>query len=151
TFNGIPAPILYAAVDQVNLQVPYEVAGMKEVTMRVTGDLGAPPFTESFILGIVPRQPSVLLSPSNFTVAIFGTDACRGFSHCVQPLAINSDGTINSPTNRAPPESIVTFFANGIGITNPALVTGAISGDLESLTPGFGSGCCSTAADQGLA
>jgi uncharacterized protein (TIGR03437 family) len=144
TFNGTPAPILYASGDQVNLQVPFEIANAREVTMTATGDLGDPPFSESFILEVTARQPSVLLEPLNFANAIFGVDTCKGFWHCVQPLALNEDGTLNSPSDPAPFGSTVTIFLNGIGVTSPSLATGGVAGPLQSLSPGAELVCCST-------
>jgi uncharacterized protein (TIGR03437 family) len=142
TFNGIAAPILFASGDQVNLQVPYEVTGQNEVTMQVTAELGDPQVSESFILGVAERQPSILISPANFAGPLYGVSACRGTQYCIQPLAYNEDGTVNSQQNPAPVGSAVTMFLNGVGVMSPSLTTGAISTMTSSLTPGVTSPCC---------
>jgi uncharacterized protein (TIGR03437 family) len=41
-------------------------------------------------------------------------------------VAMNQDGTLNSSTTPAVAGSIVTLFATGTGLTNPAGVTGAV-------------------------
>lgn len=41
-----------------------------------------------------------------------------------QAVVINQDGTINSASNAAAPGSIVTFFATGFGVTDPASTDG---------------------------
>lgn len=128
TFNGVPAPILYTSGVQINLQVPYEIAGQTQVTMQVSSQLAATPVSESYILGVVAMQPSVFLSASNFTLPIFGEVACNGTIYGgPQALALNQDGSVNSCTNPALPGSAVTFFVNGLGATSPALVTGAVN------------------------
>src|SRR6202035_4655016 len=65
TFNGIPAPILYTSGIQINMQVPYEIAGQTQVTMQVSSQSAATPLSESYILGVVAIQPSVFLSATN--------------------------------------------------------------------------------------
>ena len=136
TFNGIPAPILYAGGEQINLQVPYEIAGQNEVTMQVTSEFASPPVSESFILGVVARMPSALPSPNIFKGPLYAVTTCNGTNvFGFQPYALNADGTVNSCDNPAPSGSTVTIFLNGMGVTSPALATGAISNSLLSLSP----------------
>ncbi len=128
TFNGIPAPILYASGIQINLQVPYEIAGQTQVTMQVSSAMVSPPVSESYILGVVARQPSVFLSASNFSGPIFGQLSCAGTTYAgVQALAYNPDGSVNSCANPAPTGSRVTIFLNGAGVTSPSLSTGSVN------------------------
>jgi uncharacterized protein (TIGR03437 family) len=124
TFNGIPAPILYASGIQINVQVPYEISGQTQVTMQVLSPLVSPPLSESYILAVVERQPSVFISSN---------PQCSGSG--LQPLALNADGTQNSCMNPAPSGSVVTIFLNGLGVSNPALATGAISPSAIGLVP----------------
>jgi uncharacterized protein (TIGR03437 family) len=129
TFNGIAAPILYTSGIQINVQVPYELAGLTEVTMQVSSPQVSPPVSESYILAVVERQPSVFLAPAAFTQSIFDVSG-------LQPLALNADGTLNSSANPAAPGSTVTLFLNGLGVTNPAQQTGIISSTLTTIIPG---------------
>jgi uncharacterized protein (TIGR03437 family) len=45
-----------------------------------------------------------------------------------QAIAVNQDGSLNSPLNPAAPGSVVTFLATGAGQWSPAGVDGAIVG-----------------------
>jgi uncharacterized protein (TIGR03437 family) len=143
TFNGIAAPILYASGDQVNLQVPYEVSGTNQVTMTVSSPIGDPPVSESFILEVVARQPSMVLNTANFAGPVVGLDECRNKTvFCIQPLALNADGSVNSRDNPAASGSVVTIFVNGLGVTTPASSTGGISQSQSGLTPTIAVACC---------
>jgi uncharacterized protein (TIGR03437 family) len=128
TFNGIPAPILYTSGIQINMQVPYEIAGQTQVTMQVSSQLVTPPVSELYILGAAAIQPSVFLSATNFSGPIFGELACNGMVYSgVQALALNADGSVNSCANPAAPGSAVNIFVNGVGVTAPSLSTGAVN------------------------
>jgi uncharacterized protein (TIGR03437 family) len=135
SFNGIPAPVLYTSDIQINVQVPYEIAGMTEVAMQVS------PVSESYTLAVIARQPSVFLSASAFTQPVFDSAACNGQNFSgLQPLALNADGTQNSCDNPAAPGSTVTIFLNGLGLTTPAPSTGAVSSAAIAITPAANAG-----------
>jgi len=141
-FNGIAGPILYASGDQVNVQVPFEIDGQAQVTMQVTGELGAPAFSESFVLGVKARVPSLLISAANFAGPLFGSTACDPGTRCVLPLAYNDDGTLNGPDHPAAAGSVVTVFVNGGGVMSPMLMSGSVAPMQEELSPGVDVGCC---------
>ena len=94
-----------ASYFQVNVQVPYEITVGKTTVMRL-------------LYRDVPSNPVALetadAAPGIFTTFNGGSDA----------LALNQDGTINSPGNPAPRGSIVALFATGCGQTSPPSVTG---------------------------
>lgn len=124
-FNGIAAPLLYASATQINLQVPFEIAGQSQVAMEISSQLASPPLLESYILAVLDRQASVFLLPEDFTGTVFAAAACNGQSVSgLRPLALNADGTLNSCANPAPSGSAVTIFMNGIGVTTPPQTTG---------------------------
>jgi uncharacterized protein (TIGR03437 family) len=136
TFNGIAAPILYTSGIQINLQVPYEVAGLTEVTMQVSSQRVSPAVSESYILAVVERQPSVFISAAAFSQPLFDNASCNGQNVSgLQPLALNADGTQNSCTNPAASGSVVTIFLNGLGVSNPAQSTGVTSPSLIAISP----------------
>jgi uncharacterized protein (TIGR03437 family) len=136
TFNGIAAPILYTSGIQINLQVPYEIAGMSEVTMQVSSQLVSPPVSESYILAVAERQPSVFIAGPAFSQPLFDIASCNGQNVSgVQPLALNADGTQNSCGNPAASGSVVTLFLNGLGATNAAQTTGTSSNSLVAVNP----------------
>ncbi|HEX3747176.1 MAG TPA: SBBP repeat-containing protein [Bryobacteraceae bacterium] len=136
TFNGIPAPILYTAANQINLQAPYEIAGQSQVTMEVSSQSVSPAISESYIFAVVDRQPSIFVGAGSYGAPLFDFAACNGTSVAgVQPLAFNADGTMNSCGNPAAPGSPVTIFLNGAGVTSPAQVTGATSPAAIAVSP----------------
>jgi uncharacterized protein (TIGR03437 family) len=136
TFNGIAAPILYASGDQINLQVPYEIAGQTQVTMQVSSQSVTPAVSESYILGVVARQPAAFVSAASFADTFFDAATCNGQTVAgVEALALNSDGSVNSCTNPAAPGSTVMVFLDGMGVTAPAQATGAISASATAITP----------------
>ncbi len=136
TFNGIAAPILYTSGIQINVQVPYEIAGAEQVTMQVSSQFVSPPVAETYLLAVVERQPSVFLSAAAFSQPLFDIAMCAGQSFAgLQPLALNPDGTQNSCANPAPSGSTVTIFLNGLGVSSPAQSTGLISESLMAISP----------------
>lgn len=136
TFNGIAAPILYTSPTQINVQVPYEIASQTQVTMQVTSQLVSPAISESYLLAVVERQPSVFVAATAFSQPIFDSATCNGQNASgLQPLALNADGTQNSCANPAVSGSTVTIFLNGLGVSNPAQSTGVVSPSLVAITP----------------
>lgn len=127
-FNGIPAPILYSSAQQVNVQVPYEIAGQATVQMQVIDKQIPLPLSETLTLGVVERQPSVFLAPAAWQSSFSGYSACGGrLALGEAAVAVNADGTLNDCTNPAIAGTAVTVFVNGLGPVTPALATGAIA------------------------
>ncbi len=121
TFNGIAAPILYTSDIQINMQVPFEIAGQSEVTMIVSSTLVTPPVSESYILAVAAQQPSAFLSAVNFNGPLFGQLSCNGATFAgVQAVVTNADGSLNTCANPAPAGSIVNLYLNGLGSGNAA-------------------------------
>jgi uncharacterized protein (TIGR03437 family) len=135
TFNGIAAPILYTAANQINLQVPYEIAGQNQVTMDVSSQSISPAVSESYILAVAERQPSIFVGAASYDAPIFDIATCNGTSIAgLQPLAFNADGSANSCANPAPAGSAVTIFLNGLGVTTPLQVMiGPVAGSTAAL------------------
>lgn len=96
-FDGNAAPILYAQSGQVNVQVPYGVAGAASTNMVL---LYNGQQVGSVVLAVVPSAP-----------AIFSNVA-------------NQDGSANSQNEPAPPNSIVTVYATGEGLTTGSNTSG---------------------------
>lgn len=136
TFNGIAAPILYASGGQINLQVPYEIAGQTQATMQVSSQSVTPPVAESYYLGVATRQPSVFVAAASFAAPFFDSAVCNGQVLAgVQALALNADGSVNSCANPAATGPMVTVFLQGLGVTVPAQSTGAISESVAAVAP----------------
>ena len=107
-FDEFRAPILYAQSEQINAQVPWELAGKTTAEMHVEYN------------GVSTRTGVVTLAPS--APALF--PAQYG---APQGAILNQDGTRNSPANPAPAGSVVSIYGTGGGVTNPASVTGGIA------------------------
>jgi uncharacterized protein (TIGR03437 family) len=137
-FNGIPAPILYSDAQQINVQVPYEIAGQTTVQMSVIDKQTPLPLSETRTLGVVERQPAVFLSPAASASPFPGYTVCGGIVAIGEAaVALNADGTLNDCTNPAIAGSAVEVFLDGLGLVTPALATGAIApAPPVTLTPG---------------
>jgi len=108
TFDGLAAPLLYVAPDQINAVVPFGLAGRTAATLEISNPTGTP-FSVS-----LPVSPS---APGIFTLSASG--AGRG-------AILNQDSTVNSPDNPAARGSIVVLYATGAGQTSPSGVDGAV-------------------------
>jgi uncharacterized protein (TIGR03437 family) len=121
TFNGTPAPLLYVSPSQINVQVPFEVAGNNTAHLQITLPSPAAAVTETRDFTVTDRSPSVFVLES-------GALQCGAQSIFGQhPVALNADGTGNSCTNPAVRGSTVTIFFQGAGVTSPAQTTGSVA------------------------
>jgi uncharacterized protein (TIGR03437 family) len=109
TFDGKPAPLLYASNGQVAAVVPYEVDGKLGTQVQVTASGGT---SDSVALPVTPVAPSV------FSVDYTGSG---------QGAVLNQDGSVNSFKNPAKAGSIVSIFATGEGQTLPGGVDGKVA------------------------
>jgi len=109
-FDGVPAPVLYASAGQVNVVIPYSVAG-ESVTQVQVEYLGAlsPPVS----------LPVAATAPGMFT---------RDASGVGQGAILNAvDESLNSASNPAAPGDWVSIYATGAGVTTPAGVDGLLA------------------------
>jgi uncharacterized protein (TIGR03437 family) len=107
TFDGTPAPILYAAPGQINLVAPFSLTpGTTHIELRLAGTL-----VLALDRAVTPTHP-----------AFFTTSGLRS-----GPLAaLNQDGTVNGAVNPAAAGSIVSIFATGLGAMTPTPLDGSI-------------------------
>jgi uncharacterized protein (TIGR03437 family) len=110
-FGSVAAPILYASAKQINCIVPYEMAGQSQIAMQVQYQ-GA---TASQTL------QTASASPGAYTVNESGAGPV---------VAANQNGSLNGPSNPAVKGSYVTIYFTGGGQTNPAGVTGSVTGSV---------------------
>jgi uncharacterized protein (TIGR03437 family) len=97
-FNDILAPLLYVSATQVNVQVPFEVAGLTNVTVRVEfGGLAS----NTADVAVVATHPELF------------------------PAAVNLDGSLSTESSPSPAGAFVLLYATGQGVTSPAVETGA--------------------------
>ena len=90
-FDGIPAPVFYAQAGQVNVQVPYTVAGAPRTQVEIR-------YQQNTVAHIV--LPVADASPALF------------------PVAVNPDGSPNSSAEPAARGTIVTVYGTGEGLTD---------------------------------
>jgi uncharacterized protein (TIGR03437 family) len=106
-FHDLPAAILHASATQVTAVVPYGVSGRSQVAFSVEYN-GARSFEQ--LLPVVDSAPGI------FTAGGSG-----------QGAIVNANGTVNGPQNPAPAGSIVSIYATGEGLMNPAGIEGGIA------------------------
>lgn len=97
-FDAIPAPLLYVQYGQVNVQVPYTVAGNQSTHIEVFRDAK---LAGSLDLAVTAANPALF------------------------PVIVNQDGTLNSESSPAARGTIVAFFGTGEGLTDAANLSGA--------------------------
>ena len=96
-------PLLYLDDQQINFQMPFEVAGMSLVRIVVDNN------------GSRSEPEGVALTPS--APGIFTYDGVRA-------IATNQDGSLNSPTNPAARRDLMTVYMTGQGPVAPNWPTG---------------------------
>jgi uncharacterized protein (TIGR03437 family) len=107
--NGIPAPLTYASVDQLNAVVPYEIGTSGTATIQVMSN------------GQKSETWEVPLAAS--ASAIFTLNATGVGSGAV----LNQDNSVNSPSNPASRGTFVQVYATGEGVLSPPGVTGSVT------------------------
>jgi uncharacterized protein (TIGR03437 family) len=113
-FDETPAPLLYAAPNQVNVIAPYALQNEASTQVQIT-QAGQP--VAQLLISVIASAPAI------FTVDGSG----------VGPGAVlDQDYTLNSPSNPAEKGSVVMLFATGAGQTDPPGADGQITGDTPS-------------------
>jgi uncharacterized protein (TIGR03437 family) len=115
-FDGTAAPIIYTSAGQVNAVIPCAVAGQSSTQMIVE------------YMGAQSAPLTVALSPA--APGIFTADG----SGQGQAAALNQDNSFNGPSNPAPPGSILTFYATGVGPTSPCVDGATYQSNFPTLT-----------------
>ena len=109
TFDGVPAPMIYAVNGQLSAIIPYAVAGKSTTQMQVNyaGQQSSP-----------VTVPVIAAAPGLFTNDASG----KG-----QAVVLNQDFSRNTAANPAARGSIVVFYGTGEGQTVPPGVDGRIN------------------------
>ena len=106
TFDGIPAALLWVQDSQVNVAVPWSVAG---------------PTTQICVTYNTVQTNCLAWPVTQFAPGVFTVDGTHA-------AALNQDGTINSASNPAPQNSILSVWATGLGPIRPAQPDGSLVG-----------------------
>ncbi|MBI1358310.1 MAG: hypothetical protein GC160_28580 [Acidobacteria bacterium] len=109
--NGVPAPLLYVGLNQINAVVPYAAAALPVASLEVERDgFRSAPLT----LRVEPSAPALF--------ALSGSGVGQG-------AILNQDASVNGPDNPARRGDIVVLYATGEGLTEPAGVDGALAAE----------------------
>jgi len=107
-FGGDAAPLFFVSDSQINVQVPYPVAGEKTVPVEVYRD------------GV--RRASGEVAVAEAVPGLFTLEAGAG-----PVVALNQDGTLNSAANPAVRGDIVSLFATGEGMPKAPVEAGTLA------------------------
>jgi uncharacterized protein (TIGR03437 family) len=107
TFDDIVAPLLYVSGTQINVIVPYALAGRTSTRMVVSYKRAA--------------SAAITLAVAEAAPAIFVNDATG------QGAIVNEDGNLNGPATPALKGRVVILFATGEGATTPFGTDGKIT------------------------
>lgn len=113
-FDEVPAPLFFVQSNQINLQVPYQLAGRGSVRIRVSrgGELSG-----AITAALDPAAPGLFALPGGAVIAV---DAAGGL--------ISAD----SPARRG---DVVVLYGTGEGLTNGGNIAGAPALSAELARP----------------
>ena len=103
--SGRPLPLFYVSPGQINAQMPAD---------QPLGTVGLQVFRE----GALSNTVSIEVASSQPDILVYGAN---------RAIAINPDGSLNGPEHPASGGDYVVLFLSGIGVTNPAVASGAAS------------------------
>ena len=106
TVNGVSVPLLFVSSQQINGQLPFNVDGNAQMTLRTPGGI-----SDNFNFSILPAAPSVFRS---------------GMAGPETDLATitRDNGQLVTPTNPVHPGDTIVIWATGLGHTSPAIDAG---------------------------
>ena len=107
TVNGIAVPVLFVSSTQINGQLPFNVDGNAQMTLRTPGGI-----SDNFNFAILPAAPS-----------IFRTGAA-GPETGLATITRADNGQLITPTNPVHYGDAITIWATGLGRTNPPIDSG---------------------------
>lgn len=108
TFNGYPAPILYASSGQINVIAPYELTGASNVSIEATFGSAR---SNALTLPVVSSAPGVF------------SDNATGLG---EGAILDENYHLVSASNPVSGGSVIQIFATGQGQTSPGGVDGLI-------------------------
>ncbi|MCC6340759.1 MAG: SMP-30/gluconolactonase/LRE family protein [Bryobacterales bacterium] len=106
-FDGKAAPILYAQDNLINAQAPYQIKGQTSL--------------------IEIRRAGAAIARATVKLAAVAPGIFTSAGGSGPATAFNEDYTINTSANPAPRGSLVTFYATGEGLTDPAGTDGKLA------------------------
>jgi uncharacterized protein (TIGR03437 family) len=110
TVNGVPVPILFVSSQQINGQLPFNVDGNAQMTLRTPGGI-----SDNFNFSILPAAPAI------FRTGIAGPDTG------IATITRADNGQLITPTNPVHPGDSIVIWSTGLGHTSPAIDAGIAS------------------------
>jgi uncharacterized protein (TIGR03437 family) len=107
TVNGVAVPLLFVSSQQINGQLPFNVDGNAQMTIRTPGGI-----SDNFNFSILPAAPAV------FRSGIAGPDTG------IATITRADNGELLTPTNPVHPRDSIVIWATGLGHTSPAIDAG---------------------------
>src|ERR1022692_3821265 len=107
TVNGVAVPVLFVSSQQINGQLPFNVDGNAQMTLRTPGGI-----SDNFNFSILPAAPSV------FRSGVAGPDTG------IPTITRADNGQLITPTNPVHPGDSIVIWATGLGHTSPAIDSG---------------------------
>ena len=107
TVNGVAVPMLFVSPQQINGQLPVNVDGNAQMTLRTPGGI-----SDNFNFGILPAAPSIFRS---------GT---AGPETGLATITRADNGELVTPTNPVHPGDSIVIWATGLGHTSPPIDSG---------------------------
>jgi uncharacterized protein (TIGR03437 family) len=106
TFGGTLAPLYFVSSTQINLQVPWSVAGLASTTVVVTNN---GQISLGYTQALRPLDPAIFVA-SNGRMAV-----------------LNQAGVQITPSNPASAGQLLSLFATGLGAVTPTIATGQLT------------------------
>jgi uncharacterized protein (TIGR03437 family) len=107
TVNGVAVPVLFVSGQQINGQLPFNVDGNAQMTLRTPGGI-----SDNFNFSILSAAPSVFRS---------GT---AGPETGLATITRADNGELITPTNPVHLGDSIVIWATGLGRTSPAIDSG---------------------------
>jgi uncharacterized protein (TIGR03437 family) len=107
TVNGVAVPVLFVSSQQINGQLPFNVDGNAQMTLRTPGGI-----SDNFNFSILSAAPAVFRS---------GT---AGPQTSLATITRSDNGELITPTNPVHPGDTIVIWATGLGRTSPAIDSG---------------------------
>jgi uncharacterized protein (TIGR03437 family) len=115
TFNGMPAPILYASSNTVAIIAPFALNAFSQVAIQIA---------VNGIMSPVQNLPVAATAPGVFSLDSSGSGP---------GVILNADYSVNSAANPAPAGSVIMVYATGGGMTARQNTTGHAASSAASL------------------
>uniref|UniRef100_Q025Q9 IPT/TIG domain-containing protein n=1 Tax=Solibacter usitatus (strain Ellin6076) TaxID=234267 RepID=Q025Q9_SOLUE len=107
TVNGVPVPVLFVSGQQINGQLPFNVDGNAQMTLRTPGGI-----SDNFNFSILPGAPSIFRT---------GT---AGPETGLATITRADNGQLITPTNPVHLGDSIVIWATGLGRTSPPIDSG---------------------------